>query len=54
MSNSISSTTPVSQQYLQHQQQAKPPAKPQQQEPQDKVVLSKHAQGASDPDHDGD
>jgi hypothetical protein len=56
MTNSISSTTPVSQSYSQqaqqaHQQQAKQKA---QEEPQDTVTLSSKAKGASsDTDHDG-
>jgi hypothetical protein len=55
MTNSISSTTPVSHSYSQQAQQAqKLQAKQKAQEPQDTVTLSPKAKGASsDTDHDG-
>jgi hypothetical protein len=53
MVNSVSSSSPVAQQYVQNQHPTKPPAKPKQAEQQDTVVLSHKAQGG-DQDHDGD
>jgi hypothetical protein len=53
MVNSVSSSAAVTQQYVQNQHPAKPPAKPKQAEKQDTVVLSHKAQ-TGDPDHDGD
>jgi hypothetical protein len=55
MVNSVTSSAAVSQQYLQNQQAAKPPAKPKDTQPPDTVALSAKAiQAAGDVDHDGD
>ena len=55
MVNSVSSSAAVSQQYIQNQHVAKPPAKPAETQQPDTVKLSKHgAQAAGDVDHDGD
>ena len=55
MSNSVSRTSAVAQQYAPSQQAAKPPAKPKETQQPDTVVLSKQAtQAAGDVDHDGD
>lgn len=51
MTNSISSSSPVNHSYT--TQQASHPPKAKKPEPQDTVVLSKQAQAAADPDHDG-
>ena len=54
MTNSISSTTPTNQAYVQQQQQAQQQqAKQKAEEPQDTVALSQQAKAASDTDHDG-
>ena len=54
MTNSISSTTPVHQSYLQQVQQAQQQqAKKKAEEPQDTVTLSSEAKKAADSDHDG-
>jgi hypothetical protein len=54
MTNSITSTTPTNQAYVQQQQQAQQQqAKQKAQQQQDTVVLSPQAKSASDPDHDG-
>ena len=54
MTNSISSSTQVSQSYWQQAHQAQQQAAKQKaQEPQDTVTLSKEAKEASDSDHDG-
>lgn len=54
MVNSVSSSSAVSQQHLQSQQAAKPPAKPKDAQQPDTVKLSKPAAKAADADHDGD
>jgi len=54
MVNSVSSSAAVSQQYIQNQQAAKPPAKPTKTQQPDTVKLSKQATKAGDVDHDGD
>ena len=57
MINSITSTPPVAQPTQVHQHQANAPAHKNVQgdkQPQDTVVLSKHATGSGDVDHDGD
>lgn len=56
MANTISSTNPVNQSYIQQQQQqqVKAAAKAKPPEPQDTVQLSQQAKtAASDADHDG-
>jgi hypothetical protein len=55
MINSVSGSAAVSQQYLQNQQAAKPPAKSKETDKPDTVELSKQGtQAAGDVDHDGD
>ena len=53
MINSVSGSATVSQQYVQNQHPAKPPARTKESQKPDTVVLSHKAQGG-DPDHDGD
>jgi hypothetical protein len=55
MVHSVSSTSPVAQQYIQQQQAAKQPAKTKETQKPDTVELSSKAkQAAGDVDHDGD
>ncbi len=54
MVNSVGASSPVSQWQVQQQQQHVPAKPAKAAEKQDSVVLSKQAQAAADPDHDGD